>query len=432
MPRTRPLPTLGTVPIDFTLTAEQHELREAAHKFAAEVLSQVGPATRGLSTPTERWQATKPLYEQTVADGWLRRILPAPAGGECAGLLDFALVAEEFVAVDVNVSLTLFAVTLGLTPMLLAGSPDQVAEHLPRFLEPTGAPLAAFGFSEPGGSANYDAPQPAEGVRTTAVLDGDEWVINGAKKWVSSAGGWDGRGPDLLALVCRTGGDAPPDESLSVILVPGPVDGLTVEEDLDLLGHRAHQIPVITLRDVRVPARNVLGAPGAGRSIVAGSFTPTAALVGVFAVAKMRAAFEFALRFARTQRRGGGVPIIEHQAVGYALADAKASMEAVRYLCWKACHALDTGSPAAAELALHAKVFGSETAVRVVTDLMRVVGIESYSHANPLAEILQDVLVYPLFDGGNVGVRRRQLQAILADPGYDPSTTWLTPAPSAG
>jgi nitroalkane oxidase len=155
-------------------------------------------------------------------------------------------------------------------------------------------------------------------------------------------------------------------------------------------------------------------------------FTPTAALVGVFGLAKMRAAFEFALDFARTQTRAGLVPIIDHQAVGYALADAKGAMEAVRYLSWKACHALDAGSPAAAELALHAKIFGSETAVRVVTDLMRVVGIESYSHENPLAGILQDVLAYPLFDGGNMGVRRRQLHTMLRDPGYDPSATFLS------
>src|SRR5882757_6567442 len=279
---------------------------------------------------------------------------------------------------------------------MAAGSPEQFAQHLGPFLEPAGAPLAAFAFSEPGGSANWDAPAPAEGVRTTAVLDGDEWVINGAKRWVSSAGGWDGGGPDLLAVVCRTDADAAPDEALSVILVPGPTEGLVLEESLELLGHRAHQVPTVSLHDVRVPRRNILGGPGAGRQIVTGSFVPTAALVGVFALAKMRA------------------------AVGYALADAKGAMEAVRYLCWKACHALDTGSPAAAELALHAKVFGSETAVRVITDLMRVVGIESYSEENPLAEILRDALVYPLFDGGNLGVRRRQLHALLAEDRYDP------------
>jgi butyryl-CoA dehydrogenase len=413
------------VPIDFTLTPRQCELRLAARELAQRVLTQVGPATRALPTPEQRWTATRPIYQQVVAEGWLRRILPAEVGGEAQGMLDLALVAEEFTAVDSNVSLTLFAVTLGLTPLLAAGSPEQLGEHLSPFLKPEGAPLAAFAFSEPGGSANYDAPAPAEGMRTTAVADGAEWVLNGAKRWVSSAGGWDGAGPELLAVVCRTSDSAPPDLALSVILVPGPVAGLTVECSLDLLGHRAHQVPTVTLRDVRVPKRNILGTPGAGRAIVAGSFTPTAALVGVFALAKMRAAFEFALEFAKGERRGGAVPIIQHQAVGYALADAKGAMEAVRYLCWKACHALDAGSPAAAELALHAKVFGSETAVRVITDLMRVVGIESYSEQNPLAEILRDALVYPLFDGGNLGVRRRQLHALLAEDGYDPSASYL-------
>ncbi|MEO3973621.1 acyl-CoA dehydrogenase family protein [Streptomyces sp. CAU 1734] len=413
--------------IDFTLTPEQRQLRQDARDFAHKVLTEVGPATRHLADPEERWKATRPLYEQAVADGWLRRILPAALGGDSAGMVDFALVAEEFVAVDANVSLTLFAVTLGLTPLMAAGSPGQVREHFGRFLEPSGAPLAAFAFSEPGGSANYDAPAPAEGVRTTAVLDEKrgEWVLNGAKKWVSSAGGWEGKGPDLLAVVCRTNPDASPDRSLSVILVPGPVAGLTLDNSLDLLGHRAHQTPTITLRDVRVPQGNVLGAPGAGREIVAGSFVPTAALVGVFALAKMRAAFEFTLGFAKRERRAGAVPIIDHQAVGYALADAKSAMEAVRSLSWRACHALDTRGPGAAELALHAKVFGSETAVRVITDLMRVVGMDSYSHEHPLAEILQDALAYPLFDGGNLGVRRRQLHAMLADPAYDPAATHL-------
>jgi butyryl-CoA dehydrogenase len=417
--------------IDFTLSPAQHELRERAAEFANRVLPEVGPATRALATPEERWLATRPIYRQMVEEGWLRRLLPKPLGGESDGMLDLALIAEEFIAVDANVSLTLFAVTLGLTPLLVAGSPEQLGEQLPTFLSTEGTPLAAFAFSEPAGSANYDAAPPADGIRTTAVLDDDEWVINGAKQWVSSAGGWDGTGPDLLTVVCRTGPDRAEAPGLSVIAVPGPVVGLRVESQLDLLGHRAHQIPLVTFNDVRVPKGNVIGAVGAGASIVANSFVPTAALVGIFSLAKMRAAFEFALEFTGQQRRGGAVPIIDHPVVGYQLADAKSAMEAVRYLSWKACHALDTGSPAAAELALHAKIFGSETAVRVITDLMRVVGVESYSHHNPLAEILQDALVYPLFDGGNLGVRRRQLHAMLRQPGYDPSSTFLAgPTPS--
>lgn len=406
--------------VDFTLTVEQQALRSSAREFAHRVLADVEPSTRHLTTPDERFQATRTVYEQVVAEGWLARILPQPVGGGSTGMVDFAVVAEEFVAVDASVSLTLFAVTLGLTPVLVAGSPEQMSAVMPAFLKPAGVPLAGFAFSEPGGSANYDAPRPGEGIRTTAVRDGDEWVINGSKRWVSSAGGWDGHGPDLLTVVCRTDPQAPPHEALSVIMVPGPVEGLTVDRQLDLLGHRAHQAPVVTFHDVRVPVDHVLGPVGGGAAVVSGSFVPTAALVGVFAAAKMRAAFDVALQFAKTERRGGSTPIIDHQAVGYALADAKGALEAVRSLSWRACAALDTQHPTAAELAVHAKVFGSETAVRVITDLMRVVGIESYTHDNPLAAILQDALVYPLFDGGNMGVRRRQLHGMLAAEGYDP------------
>jgi nitroalkane oxidase len=126
------------------------------------------------------------------------------------------------------------------------------------------------------------------------------------------------------------------------------------------------------------------------------------------------------LHFARIERRGGIRPIIEHQAVGYALADAKIAIEAVRYLSWRACHAVDMQSRAADELAIQAKIYGSETAVSVIVDLMRVVGIDSYDHEAPLGRLLQDALALPIFDGGNTGVRRRQLHNLLMRPDYDP------------
>ena len=98
------------------------------------------------------------------------------------------------------------------------------------------------------------------------------------------------------------------------------------------------------------------------------------------------------------------------------------AIEATRYLCWRACHGVDLRSPGADEMAIEAKVYGSETAVRVLTDLMRVVGVESYDHAFPLGRLLQDALALPVFGGGNIGVRRRQLHAILKRPEYDPLT----------
>jgi butyryl-CoA dehydrogenase len=408
------------MPIDFTLTPEQQRLRADARAFAGDVLSGVGPATRDLTTPQARFVATKPFYEQVIAAGFLRRLIPKPLGGEASGVIDMAILAEEFHAVDANVSLTLLGTMLGLFPVLLGGSPDQTARFVAPFVTTHGAPLAAFAFSEPGGSANFAAPAPAEGVRTQARLEQGDWVISGAKKWISSATGWEGAGADLLTVVCRTDPGAPPERGISIIAVPGPATGIVLERAIDSVGHRAHLLPVFRLDGVRVPQGNLIGSPGAGKDLTEACFTGTAPIVGFFAVGLMRAAFDFALRFARTEARGGAAPIIAHQAVGYALADAKAAIEAVRSLSLRAAHAFDTQAPGALELALHAKVFGSETAVRVIADLMRVVGIDSYDRDLPLGGLLQDALVLPLFDGGNMGVRRRQLHTLMQAPDYDP------------
>ena len=407
--------------IDFTLTAQQQELQRASRKFAKEVLVEAKRAEL-LATPEERFRATKPTYEAMVAAGYLRKCIPAPAGGDNAGLMDLAILSEEFYSVNASVTLTMLGTVLGLLPVLLGGTPEQCQRLLVPFLKPGGAPLAGFCFSEPGGSANAGSPPPGEGVRTTARREGDSWVINGRKKWVSSATGWNREGADVLCVVCRTDPAAPPDAAISVIAVQGPARGIVFERAIDTIGHRAHLVPEFSLQNVATPHNNLLGQQGSGLALTAGAFTATAALVGVFGVALMRAAFEFALHFARTEKRGGVHAIIEHQAVGYALADAKTTIEAARYLSWRACHGLDTQSPAAEELAVQAKIFGSEAAVRVITDLMRVVGIESYDRETPLAGLLQDALALPIFDGGNMGIRRRQLHTLLKRSDYDPLT----------
>lgn len=405
--------------IDFTLTAQQRDLQLSSRKFAKEVLNEA-KAAELLATPEERFLATKPTYEAMVAAGYLRKCIPAPAGGDNAGLIDMAILAEEFYSVNPSVTLTMLGTVLGLLPLLLGGTPDQCKRLLGPFLKTSGAPLAGFCSSEPGGSANAASPPPGEGVRTTARREGANWVINGRKKWVSSATGWNREGANVLCVVCRTDPAAPPDAAISIIAVEGPVTGLVFERAIDTIGHRAHLVPQFGFENVATPYHNLLGQEGSGLALTAAAFTGTAALVGIFGVALMRAAFEFALHFARTEKRGGVQAIIEHQAVGYALADAKTTIEAARYLSWCACRALDAQSPAAEELAVESKIFGSEAAVRVITDLMRVVGIDSYDDEFPFGRLLQDALALPIFDGGNMGIRRRQLHTMFMRSDYDP------------
>ncbi len=405
--------------IDFRLSARQRELQLQSRKFARKVLSPALEA-ESLPTPEQRFAATKPAYEAVIAAGFLRKCIPLSAGGENAALTDTAIMVEELYAVNASITLTLIGTVLGLLPLLIGGTEEQRSRLLPPFLKQTGAPLAGFCATEPGGSANAASPPPGEGVRTTAKLRGDRWIIEGQKSWVSSATGWDRKGADVLSVLCRTDLDAPPERGISIMVVERPESGLVFERAIDSVGHRAHLLPQFNLKGVSVSRDNVLGSLGGGLALTAACFTGAAALVGIFAVALMRAAFEFTLSFARNEKRGGTHPIIEYQAVGYALADAKTAIEATRCLCWRACQAVDVQSPGAQELAIEAKVYGSETAVRVLMDLMRVVGVESYDHALPLGRLLQNALALPLFGGGNIGVRRRQLHAILKRQEYDP------------
>ncbi|GEL20685.1 hypothetical protein PA7_45220 [Pseudonocardia asaccharolytica DSM 44247 = NBRC 16224] len=127
------------------------------------------------------------------------------------------------------------------------------------------------------------------------------------------------------------------------------------------------------------------------------------------------------MQIARTERALGSEPIISHQVVGYSLADIKTRIEAARYLTWKSCHHLDQTEGTEEELAIMTKVFASEAAVQCVYDAMQVVGVNSYAKdRTTLERLMRDVLVLPIFDGGNMGVRRRQLHNILMQPGYDP------------
>ncbi|MGW1991461.1 acyl-CoA dehydrogenase family protein [Embleya sp. NPDC001921] len=407
------------MPVDFSLTDEQLQARAGARAFAQAHLTKVAATIADLPTPEERFRAIRPFYEEMVRAGFLKGLIPEADGGTGVGLLDLAITGEEITGVDVNVSCGLFSSGLALQPLLHWGTAEQKARLLEPFLVDDGAPLCAFAFSEVGGTANFDNTDPEGGIRTVARREGDEWVISGRKQFTTNGAGWEGKGADLYTVVCRTDLSKPPQESLAVIAVPGPAEGIHVGRALDTMGHRAALSPQITFDEVRVPVGNILGEPGDGIEILTRTFSWSAALVGSGCVAVMKAAFDAALEFARTERRGGSAPILTHQNVGFKLADVKTRIEAARYLTWKACHYFEETGGKGLEIPVMSKIFASETAVRVIVDLMEIVGVESYANDLPFTGFMQDVLAFPLYDGGNMGIRRRQLHELFALPSYD-------------
>ncbi|WP_020186306.1 acyl-CoA dehydrogenase family protein [Methylopila sp. 73B] len=405
--------------IDFTLSETQKALQAGARAFGAEVLRKVAPTIAPLPLPDQRFYAIRPYYEAMVEAGFVKALLPAKFGGTELSTLDFAVAAEELAAVDINTPSAILATGLGLQPLLRYGDAEQQQRFIPDFVE-DGSRLAAFAFTEVTGGANFDCPDPTAGVQTFARREGDEWVITGKKHYTTNGTGWDGRGAHLYSVVCRTDPALPPSESLAVILVPGDAAGIEVAGILDTVGHRATISPRMHFNEVRVPVGNILGKPGDGAEIVETAFSWTAALIGAACVGVMRAAFDVAFAFAKTDKRSGVVPVIEHQNVGYMLADLKMKIEAARYLTWKSCHQFDITETRSRELAIMTKVYCSELCVEGVYDAMRLVGIDSYTDMFPLAGLMQDAMCFPLYDGGNMGVRRRQLHAMFRAEGYDP------------
>lgn len=448
------------MPINFQLDAADMAVRDAAAAFAQTVLkparaAYAGPAATGETASQQgRFQATRAAYAAAVAGGLVRGQLPPALGGTGGSLVQAALLVEECYAVEASASLTLFGTGLGLSPLTLRPDSARHAALLAPFLAAEGAPLASLVFSEPGGVANWLEPG-APGLNTTARRDGDggDWILNGDKMWATNSAGWDGRGADLACVVCRDAdadAAADPRDAVLILLVTradlarsGP-DALTVVRDVATAGHTAVSGPHIRYTNVRVPVTQVLCGPGgsggpdgnknAAADVVTAAFDASAVLVGAMGVGLMRAAFDAALAFARADARRGAVPLLARAPVADLLSGVKMAAEACRALTWKAAVVMERGPgdyAARRELALAAKVYCSEAAVKAVLDAINAVGITAYDTSQPFAELLNSAMVLPIFDGGNVGIRRRHMQELMLSPAYDAWAATYGPSTSA-
>jgi alkylation response protein AidB-like acyl-CoA dehydrogenase len=190
--------------VSFALTAQQQELKKTMRAFAQRELTPLAEELRETLDPREAAFLVKPIQQKGVELGVLKRMIPAEFGGLGGSGVDSAIMWEELCTVLPDYMDAFAGALIALIPIYSHGTPEQAKRFLAPFLVDSGTPLGAMAFSEPTGTANFAAPPPAAGVQTTAVLDGDEWVINGEKEWAAYLGGWDGIGPDLMVIVCRT------------------------------------------------------------------------------------------------------------------------------------------------------------------------------------------------------------------------------------
>jgi nitroalkane oxidase len=413
--------------IDFTLTTDQKKLQQTARKFAQEVLKPVVEKADREADTQKAVQMMKGPYVEAYKLGFAMGFLPKEYGGGGVSNIDLQIVAEEICAVDPGFATILLVNGLGLMPVAWYGTEEQREKWIGAATsDPNHEYLAGWVVSEPagtpGGTANFDHPgaHPV-GIGVTATHDRGrgEYVINGKKYWPCNAGGWDLKGANVNVVIVRVDSSTGGKQGLAGALVPREASGVRYEQPIDKIGHRLCQNNAMTFEDCRIPEENML-AIGDGDLIISKAFTWSGPVAAIAAVGVARSAYEYTLEWAKTYTAGGDKPIIMHQAVGYMLTDIAMRIEACRAFSWKAAHYLDQYDSEGHAIGAMSKIFCGELLFDTVFKCMQVMGVNAVDKRHPLERYLREAVIFPLYDAGNIGMQRRKIWGVMADPDFDP------------
>ena len=365
--------------VSFALTEEQKELRRLARTFAErEIRPHEAECDAEMRHPAD-------LIAHAHSLGLMNLNVPEEYGGAGLGAFDGLLVGEELYWGCSGIGTSITANGLGAGPVLLFGSAEQKARWLPPLIEQP--ILCSFALSEPGAGSDVAA------LRSTAVPDGDEYVLNGSKTFITNAGHAE------WAVVFAKTDPAAGRRGMSAFVVEMSSPGVVIEKHLEKMGQRATDTSAFALHDVRVPAENRLGEEGDGFKIAMATLDFTRPGTAIGAVGVAQAAYEHALEYAK-ERVTFDLPIAMHQAVGFMVADMATEIQASRLLCWQAAWMLDQGMGREATLySSFAKRFAADTAMKVTTDAVQVLGGYGYIKEYPVEKLMRDAKLFQIYEG---------------------------------
>ena len=363
------------------LTEDQRLIRDAVRAFAQEQLWPHAPAwDKAHAFPAEAHQGLAQLGAYGIC-------VPEEYGGAGLDYLTLALVLEEIAAGDGGTSTPISVTNCPYNAILMRYGTEAQKQQ---WLSPAarGEMLGAFALTEP------HVGSDASALRATAVKDGDEWVLNGVKQFITS--GKNGHVAIVIAVTDKAAGK----RGLSAFIVPTHRlgnSGWVVARIEDKLGQHSSDTAQINLENCRVPAENLIGEEGEGYKIALSALEGGRIGIGAQAVGMARSALEVAIQYAK-EREAFGVPIIDHQAVSFRLADCATRLEAARQLIWHAASLRDAGKPCLKEAAM-AKLFATETAEAVCSAAIQTLGGYGYVSDFPLERIYRDVRVCQIYEG---------------------------------
>src|SRR5918992_1438622 len=363
--------------ISFALTEEQRELRALAREFAdKEIRPKAAEYDEHSTHPAD-------IIAKAHEVGLMNPHIPSEYGGLGLPGFDGMLIGEELSWGCSGIAVSIVANTLGAAPVVLAGTDEQKARWLPPLIE---SPiLCSFGLTEP------NAGSDVSGIQTTAVRQGDEYVINGSKMFITNAGQADWL--VVFASTDKTKGH----RGLSAFIVPTDLAGVTVEKHLDKMGQRATDTSALAFQDARVPVENRIGEEGEGFKIAMKTLDFTRPGTAAGAVGVAQAAYEHAVEYAK-QRVTFDVPIAMHQGVNFMIADMATEIEAARLLVWQAAWLHDQGHRATLQSSF-AKRFAADTAMKVTTDAVQVFGGYGYMKEYPVEKLMRDAKLFQIYEG---------------------------------
>jgi acyl-CoA dehydrogenase len=365
--------------VSFALTEEQKELRQLARTFAErEIRPHEAEYDADMRHPVE-------LIEKAHELGLMNVNIPEEYGGLGLGAFDGLLVGEELYRGCSGIGTSITANGLGAGPVIIFGSEEQKARWLPPLIEQP--ILCSFALSEPGAGSDVAA------LRSTAVRDGDEYVLNGSKTFITNAGYAE------WAVVFAKTDPGAGRRGMSAFVVEMSSPGVTIEKHLEKMGQRATDTSAFALNDVRVPAENRLCEEGDGFKIAMATLDFTRPGTAIGAVGVAQAAYEHALEYSK-ERVTFDLPIAMHQAVGFMVADMATEIQASRLLCWQAAWMLDNGMGRDATLySSFAKRFAADTAMKVTTDAVQVLGGYGYIKEYPVEKLMRDAKLFQIYEG---------------------------------
>jgi len=365
--------------MEYGFTEEQRMIKDLCRQIAEE---KIKPVREHYDESGEfPWEIVKIFAEADL----FGLAIEEKYGGMGGGVMDTVVAVEELCKVDAGISLALFATGLGTYPIILYGSDEQKEKYLPRIAKGT---VAAFGLTEAGAGSD------AGGVRTTAVLDGDEYILNGTKQWITNGGE-----ADIYTVIAITN-KAKGARGASAFIVEKGTPGFEFGKKENKMGIRASATRELVFSDCRIPKENLISREGMGFLVAMKTLDMSRPGVAAQALGIAAGALEESIKYAR-ERRQFNKPIASFQAIQFMLADMATKVEAARALVYQAARYIDSGAKDIGKISAMAKVYASDVAMEVTTDAVQIFGGYGYMKEYPVEKMMRDAKITQIYEGTN-------------------------------